>query len=514
MPVTMDSEWRKPLLDVLEDAQAICSPSAANEGGSFVSVTGPRNEECTKQVDGGEKRLGTELETPTTREEFKTQVLIAVPMMFMNLLQFSIPMVSVMFVGHLGELELASASLATSITNVLGLYILLGMAGALETLCGQAYGAKQYHMLEIYVQRAVFVLCCTCVPLTMLFLKMEMILLLVGQTPEISSKAAEYVVWLLPSLYASAFLQPLIKFLQTQSIVRPMAICAATALAMHILLCWFIVFKLGLGYRGVAMATSISYWVNVVLLATFVKVSNCCERTWVNGISREAFTDLKPFLRLAVASTLMLCLEYWAFEIMVLAAGWLANPQLEVSALSICLNTSALNYTIQTGLGAAASTRVSNELGAGRPDAVRRAIKVVMTISCGMAIFVSSSLFLSRDIWGSIFSKDAEVVSNVSTIVPFLCCVILCDGFQGVLSGIFKGAGWQDSGALINLACFYVFGVPTGMLLSFHFGWACKGLWTGMVTGLGTQVIGLLFTCVCTNWDEQVCDKVSSFSRE
>ncbi|BFI13550.1 MATE family, multidrug and toxin extrusion protein [Marchantia polymorpha subsp. ruderalis] len=474
MSDTMDGESRRPLLDDFQNAQAVYILRAPNGGEVCGSVTGPRNEQCAKQIHEGEKTRGAEVEMPTIEEEIQTQVLIALPMIVMNLLQFSILIVSVMFVGHLGSLELASASLATSVTNVLGLYILMGMAGSLETLCGQAYGAKQYHMLEIYVQRAVFVLCCTCVPLTILFLKIETILLLAGQTPEISSKAAEYVFWLLPALYASAFLQPLIKFLQTQSIVRPMAYCAAAALAIHVLLCWFFVFKLGLGYRGVAMATSISYWANVVLLATFVKVSNCCDRTW-----------------------------YWAFEIMVLAAGWLANPQLEVSALAIGLNTSGLSYTIPTGLSAAASTRVSNELGAGRPLAVRRAIKVVLTTSFGVAIIVSSSLFLSRDSWGFIFSKDLEVVSKVSTIVPFLCCVILFDGFQGVLAGIFKGAGWQDSGAMINFTCFYVFGIPTGMILSFYFGWDCKGLWTGMITGLGIQVIGLSYICSRTNWDEQ-----------
>lgn len=180
------------------------------------------------------------------------------------------------------------------------------MAGSVETLCGQAYGAGQYHMLEKYVQRAVFVLCCTCVPLTVLFLNMESILLLLGQAPDIAAKAAEYVICLLPALYASAFLQPLVRFLQTQSIVRPMAYCAAVTLTLHVALCWLVVFKLDLGFRGSAIATSVSYWMNVLLLVTFVKLSNCCEKTWVNGFSREAFTDLKPFLRLAVASSVML----------------------------------------------------------------------------------------------------------------------------------------------------------------------------------------------------------------
>ena len=67
-----------------------------------------------------------------------------------SVLQFALQLVSVMFVGHLGELPLAGASLATSLANVTGFSLLIGMAGALDTLCGQAFGAWQYHLLGVY----------------------------------------------------------------------------------------------------------------------------------------------------------------------------------------------------------------------------------------------------------------------------------------------------------------------------------------------------------------------------
>lgn len=183
------------------------------------------------------------------------------------------------------------------------------MASALETLCGQAYGAEQYPMLGIYLQRALVVLYGTCVPLTFLFFYMEPLLVLVGQTPEISAKAGEYALWLLPALFAYAALQPLIKFLQTQSVVMPMVVSSAVTLALHVTLCWLIVHKLGMGFPGAALATSISYWLNVLFLFFYVRQTGVCKETWGTGLTMEAFSDLKPFFRLAASSAVMI---WWA----------------------------------------------------------------------------------------------------------------------------------------------------------------------------------------------------------
>ncbi|CAM6100111.1 unnamed protein product [Calypogeia fissa] len=463
-----------------------------------VQTNGKRSAAYWKQTD---KNLVADWSY--VKDEIKTQVEIAGPMVLVNLLQYSILLVSTIFAGHLGVLELASASLANSIASVLGFYILLGMASALETLCGQAYGAEQYSKLGIYLQRALIVLYATCIPLTFLFFYMEKLLLLVGQTPVISAKAGEYAIWLLPALFAYAALQPIIKFLQTQSVVMPMVICSAASLAIHVGLCWFIIYVLGMGFPGAALATSISYWLNVVFLFLWVRKMDTCKETWGPGFTMEAFSDLKPFLKLAASSAVMICLEYWCFEIMVMLAGLLTDPELELSALSICLNTVTLNYMIPFGLSAAASTRVSNTLGAGEPNAARVSVYVVVGISLLQAMTISGSLLLARNVWGWVFSSDPEVVAYVATIMPIIAVLALFDGIQGVLSGVSRGAGWQDLGALVNLGTFYAVGVPVGVLLAFHFEWSGKGLFTGLIVGLGLQMMTLALITFKTNWMKQ-----------
>ncbi|KAM2142180.1 hypothetical protein ACFX1Q_008363 [Malus domestica] len=85
-------------------------------------------------------------------EEAKNQVLFSLPMILTNVCFYMIPLISVMFAGHLGELQLAGATLANSWATVTGFAFMVGLSGALETLCGQGFGAKLYRMLGIYLQ--------------------------------------------------------------------------------------------------------------------------------------------------------------------------------------------------------------------------------------------------------------------------------------------------------------------------------------------------------------------------
>ncbi|KAJ6676734.1 MULTIDRUG RESISTANCE PROTEIN [Salix viminalis] len=74
------------------------------------------------------------------------------------------------FVGHLGNLQLSAVSVSLSVIITFCLGFLLGMGSALETLCGQAFGAGQVHMLGIYLQRSCFILLVTCVILLPIYI--------------------------------------------------------------------------------------------------------------------------------------------------------------------------------------------------------------------------------------------------------------------------------------------------------------------------------------------------------
>lgn len=74
----------------------------------------------------------------------------------------------------------------------------LGMGSALETLCGQAYGAGRLRMLGVYMQRSWVILLTTALLLVPIYVFAPPILELIGETTEISEAAGKYIfrnVW-------------------------------------------------------------------------------------------------------------------------------------------------------------------------------------------------------------------------------------------------------------------------------------------------------------------------------
>ncbi|XP_028804679.1 protein DETOXIFICATION 16 [Neltuma alba] len=407
-----------------------------------------------------------------------------------------------MFVGHLGELALSGSSMATSFATVTGFSLLQGMACALETLCGQSYGAKQHRMLGIHMQRAMLVLMTVSIPLAIVWANTSSILMALGQDPEISVEAGLYAQFMIPSLFAYGLLQCLNRFLQTQNLVFPMVFSSGITTLLHILLCYIMVFKSGLGNRGAALANSISYWVNVLILSLYVKFSPSCAKAW-SGFSKEALHNIPTFLRLAIPSAVMVCLEMWSFEMMVLLSGLLPNPKLETSVLSICLNTASVVWMIPFGLSGAVSTRVSNELGAGHPLTARLAVCVVVVMAIIEGILVGTVLILIRNVWGKAYSNEEAVTKYVATMLPILAVSNFLDGLQCVLSGTARGCGWQKIGAFVNLGSYYLVGIPSAVLLAFFLHIGGKGLWLGIICALVVQVLSFSIITIRTNWDQE-----------
>ncbi|KAM3268774.1 protein DETOXIFICATION 16 [Capsicum chacoense] len=435
-------------------------------------------------------------------EEVKKQVWLAGPLVSVNLLLFALQLIAIMFVGHLGKLPLSGASMANSFTSVTGISLLMGMSSALDTFCGQSYGAKQYHMLGIHMQRAMIILSIVSIPLAVIWANTGPILKFLGQDPSISDEAGHYALYFIPGVFAYGLLQCVVRFLQTQSIVIPMVLCSAVTTLIHIGVCWILVFKSGLGAKGAALANSISYWLNFLFLVLYIKFSPTCAKTWT-GLSKEALKDMLVFIRLAIPSAIMVCLEMWSFELMVLLSGLLPNPQLETSVLSICLNTAATVWMIPFGLSGAVSTRVSNELGAGHPQSARLALYVVLAIAVLEGLVLGLIMILIRNVWGYAYSNETEVVRYIATMMPLLATSNFMDGLQCVLSGAVRGFGWQKIGAFINLGSYYLVGIPSAVLLAFVLHIEGKGLWLGIICALLVQVLSLLFITLRTNWEQE-----------
>ncbi|OMP02911.1 Multi antimicrobial extrusion protein [Corchorus capsularis] len=413
-------------------------------------------------------------------KELKKQTRLAGPLLIVSFLQYSFLMISIMFVGHLGKLSLASASMATAFASATGFSFMLGMGGALDTFCGQAYGAKQYNMVGVHMQRAMLVLAFLSLPISLLWAFTGQIFITCKQDREISMHAGVHARWLIPSLLPYGLLQCQQRFLQAQNNTLPLIISTGVSSLVHVLVCWTLILKLGLGNKGAALSTAISYWFNVFIFAMYIKFSPTCSQTWT-GFSIDGRKKLLNFLKLGMPSALMVCFEFCAYEGLVLMSGLLPNPMLETSMMSISLNISAGVFRIPYGFGSAVSTRVSNELGAGNPRAARLAVKVVMS-SC---------------------SKSGDVVRNnrKSFIkLDYSCIEEILGSFVLQRRRSYQIFGLHNSNTCRS---YYLVGLPSAILLTFVIKVGGKGLWLGIMCGSSSHVFFLAVITMRTNWKLQ-----------
>lgn len=153
----------------------------------------------------------------------------------------------------------------------------MGMAGALETQCGQSFGTEQFHKLGNYVFCAILFLILSSAPISILWIFMDKLLVLLGQDHAISLVAGNYCIWLIPALFGYAVLQALVRYFQTQSLIFPMLVTSVVVLVLHIPICWVLVFELGLGQNEAALSIGISYWLSVMLLIVYTVLSVMSE---------------------------------------------------------------------------------------------------------------------------------------------------------------------------------------------------------------------------------------------
>ncbi|PKA57227.1 MATE efflux family protein DTX1 [Apostasia shenzhenica] len=424
---------------------------------------------------------------------FRLSLPIAVTALFL----YSRSVVSMLFLGSLGELPLAAGSMAIAFANITGYSVLSGLSLGMEPLCSQAFGANQSKLLSLTLYRSIIFLLCSSIPISLLWLNMNKILLCLGQDPEITSMAQSFVLFSLPDLFSFSLIHPIRIFLRSQSITRPLTLATALAAATNIPANLLLVTHLQLGVVGVAAASAAS---NLSLLCFLCLYLHFGRGHNPGRPTREWVTNWGPLARLAAPSCISVCLEWWWYEVMILLCGLLAEPKPAVAAMGVLIQTTALLYVFPSSLGFGVSTRVGNELGANQPEKARLAAIVAVAVSAGMGFAALGFAAGMRDRWGRMFTGDVEILRLTAAALPIigLCEIGNCP--QTVGCGVLRGSARPAQAAHVNLGAFYLVGMPVSVGLGFGFGVGFCGLWMGLLAAQVCCAGLMLYVVGTTDW--------------
>ncbi|WCJ22768.1 MATE efflux family protein [Euphorbia peplus] len=428
---------------------------------------------------------------------------IAAPIAFNILCNYGVNSFTNIFVGHIGDVELSAVAISLSVVANFSFGFLLGMGSALETLCGQAFGAGQIDLLGIYLQRSWIILFGACFFLLPLYLYATPILKLLGQEPDIAEIAGKFTVQIIPQMFSLAVNFPTQKFLQSQSKVTVLAWIGFAALMIHICVLYVFIHVFQWGLAGAATAYDVSAW--GIALGQVIYVIGWCKDGW-KGLSWLALKDLWVFVKLSVASAVMICLEIWYFMTIIVLTGHLENPVLAVGSLSICMNLNGWEGMLFIGINAAISVRVSNELGSGHARAAKYSVIITCAQSLVIGICFATSVLIAKDHFAIIFTDSIEMRKAVSRLAYLLGITMILNSVQPVISGVAVGGGWQALVAYINLFCYYAIGLPLGFFLGYRTSLHVQGIWLGMIFGTFLQTVILIYIICKTNWNKEVED--------
>ncbi|RDX85108.1 Protein DETOXIFICATION 34, partial [Mucuna pruriens] len=391
---------------------------------------------------------------------------IALPVALSQLFQFLTVSSTSIYAGHIGDIQLSSISLYQGVINSIYYYLLFGMSSALATLCGQAFGAGQIQSTCIYVQRSCIILTATCIVLLPVSVYSTPILKFLGQEKGIADLAGRYSILVIPYMFSCAIAFPFLIFLQSQSKVKVIMYIAFVILVIQNGLLYIFIHVFGWGTTSLAMVSNIIGWGYAVALVVYA--IGWCGEEW-SGFSWMAFRDLWGFAKLSLASSVMLCLEQWYITCIMLLAGRLDNP---VIALELVLHATPWNkYSHKSLL---------------------------------LGVFFMTVIFVSKENFAIIFTNSEDMIRAVADIVYLLGVIMVLISASQVMSGVAIGSGWQVMVAYINLACYYIVGLPIAYFLGFKQHLGVKGIWGGTMCGNILQILVLLVIIWKTNWTKEV----------
>jgi MATE family multidrug resistance protein len=474
--------------------------------------------------------------------ELKHLVLLTWPVLLTNMSYILMDNITLIFVGHLSKDELAATALAESYLVMLQ-FIAMGLVSGLSTLVSQTHGVDPNSSVKLLVlKRSFLIVTLCCIPLIVLLQFCAEILIVLKQTKSVSKLAGRYTRYSSIGLIPICYFTILKEYLIAQSYMIYPMLCTFVGVAISIISNLILVKGYNnshtLGYIGAAVSAVLSRVAMLLVAIPFVvyleieqyklrqeqmKVNaesnefivsinsslndteiefealqqHRKEKQRVNcGLFRWFLEIIEPrgmfeYLKIAVPGTIQLCLEVYSVEITTFIVGYL-HDETALAASSILAGVSIFSYYIPLSISSSCSARIGHCLGS-QQHAKAKVCSLLAILMSGAIMVANAALMAGlRHQIGRIYTKDPDVLKQVSFLLPIVSAFLVLDGIQTTQGGILIGIGRQLFGAISYFLSYLIFNIPLGVVLAFVVKLKLFGIWIGI--GVGNVVSFVVFT--------------------
>ncbi|MCU0494541.1 MAG: MATE family efflux transporter [Chloroflexaceae bacterium] len=443
--------------------------------------------DCTRNV-GIERKLTTGGFGRAMLAEVRPLVGLAVPLVAGLTSSTMLGLTDTYFIGALGEVPLAAASLTTSVLLIF-FASLYGFLGPVGILVGQAFGAAAQHRIAAVVRHGLALALLGGVAGATLMIAALALLPWLGQPAEVVAVVAPY--WVLMALLLVPFCLSLVYKQLYDAVDRPWTgvLLMLVAVVINIPLTWALVEgRLGLPALGLLGAGLSSFIAQTATLLAMVlhhrfAPSMAAYRLPVNW--RRA--GLVEQVREGVPMALQYLMEGGAVALAGVLIGWLGATAL--AANQIVFSVSSVLYMVPLGMSASVGIRIAQAAG-GQASARLRAIGYtgLALVTVWTALF-TVGLTVGGEQIARAFVGEADVIALATVMCLAIGVMQIFDGVQSVMLGALRGILDTRWPTLVSLVAYWLLALPLGYGLAFGLGMGAPGVWAGFAAGLALAAV-------------------------
>ncbi|ORX53569.1 MATE efflux family protein [Hesseltinella vesiculosa] len=442
--------------------------------------------------------------------ELATLARLGWPVLVTFLLGMGMKLVDVWFLGKLGPQVMAASSLGGLYIMVGGLALGNGLLTAIDTLVSQAFtGARHQRTLGIILQRAILIIGLLGIPVGILWANAKEILIWMGQDAELADMASTYIALGLPVMYPMFLSTAFRRFLQSVDKMQVTMVMIVILFPLNAVSDWVFLSWMDLGVVGAGLQMMVFHgmWISMYLVYMcffYPGVTDPQQSVWPGWQWGEATSQWSTFLKLGVPGMLSISTD-WAFEVCALVTGVLG--EISLAAQSVVLSVNSFLLMIPFALATTLSVRLGHHLGANEPKKAKQCVALAVVIGFCLTSLNAMVLFGFRQPIAFHFSTDALVIDAVTDLMHVVSPCHFLMGIGVILSSVLNSFGKQYIVASVNLASYYLIGLPFGIWLTFRHGYGLSGVWCGVVVaGLIKVVVEAWILMFKTDWQVE-CER-------
>tara|TARA_R110002096_G_scaffold183757_5_gene361842 strand:+ start:10768 stop:12108 length:1341 start_codon:yes stop_codon:yes gene_type:complete len=413
------------------------------------------------------------------------------PIIATQLLRTGLNFTDTVMAGNLSALDLAGVAIGNAIYMPIAIFCMATLV-AINPIVSQLLGARKFEEIGRSARQMFWVILFLTIPCIIIIRNLDIIMRLIGVTPEIIPIAQGYlkgISWGILPLFAYAGVR---YFSEGLSVTRPAMYIAAVSLVLNVGANYVLMYgKLGfpaMGGVGAGYATSLLNLFSAIVFISFTMRFKPFMRFNIFArIKRPDITLIKEFLRIGLPNGVSS-----AMEVLLFASVSLLMGTLSVSAAAshqVALNVASTMFMIPFGLSMAISQRVGFSFGQGSMAKARFRGFVGIGI-CGLIMTVTAIfLFTIPESIVRIYTSDPAVKDMAVSLLFMAGLFQISDGFQVSGFGALRGLKDTRVPMIANFIAYWVIGFPAGYILGIQLGYGPQGLWIGLISGLSVAAV-------------------------